>query len=277
MDLGVRSKFPVRRPRSQLRKGWVYTRHSLRFEVVHPVVAVLALLQIVVSVALYTGSFAAALFLGPSAIEPVVVGSTILSYVLTSVTTVLLNGTIAGYVLAVELGVRRPLSRATGQVRDRLAALVGYAVVWAAIVTTFVLLDRVARSGVLVEPLNVALQVGTFGMNLAWTVGTIFVVPILVFEPTTSLRRAIRRSSTFLAESVVCLLVFWAVGAAIFVSIVGGGVAFRFLTPRPIAGVAPVLAVFVGSFVCYTLSTVFNSLLYGEVAGPLDIDGSRMR
>jgi len=93
----------------------------------------------------------------------------------TSTVTVLLNGTIAGYVLATELGVLQPLSQAIEEVRNQLVSLVGYAIVWSGVVSTFVILDWISRVGILTGPLNVAVQISAFGMNFAWALGTVFV------------------------------------------------------------------------------------------------------
>ncbi|WP_226043135.1 hypothetical protein [Natrinema sp. DC36] len=192
-----------------------------------------------------------------------------------SVTTILLNGTIAGYVLATELGVLHPLSQAIEQVRNRLVSLVSYAIVWASIITIFVVLDWVTRLGAFTESVNVIIQFITFVMNIIWAAGTIFVVPILIFEPTTSLRSAIQRSAAFLKESVLCLLVFWFVGVAMFATIVGGAIVLLFVAASPLALVTSMSVVFAGFIAYYTLSTIFNSLLYGEVAGPLDLSKSQ--
>lgn len=274
MDLEVRPKLTPQQPRSQLRKGWVYTCHSLRFEIAHPIVFCLILSQIIISICLFSGLFSFVFLVSSSQIEPIFVITTILSYFFTSTVTVLLNGTIAGYVLATELGVLQPLSQAIEEVRNQLVSLVGYAIVWSGVVSTFVILDWISTVGILTGPLNVAVQISAFGMNFAWALGTVFVVPILVFEPTTSLRGAIRRSAAFLKESVICLLVFWFIGAAIFVSIVCGGIAAFFVSNNPLTVIIPIIAFFSGSIICYTLSTVFNSLLYGEVAGPLNLSKS---
>lgn len=274
MDLEVRPKLSLQQPRSQLRKGWVYTRHSLRFEITHPIVFCLVLLQIVISIALFSALFAVVFFVSSSAIEPVFMVSTILSYFLTAIATVLLNGTIAGYVLAAELGVLHPLSQAIEQVRNRIISLVSYAIVWASILSTFVILDWIARIGVLTGSLSIIMQILTFGLNFAWGLGAVFVIPILVFEPSTSLRSAIQRSAAFLRESIVCLLVFWFVDTVILALIVSSGIAVLFVATSHLAVIVPIVAFFTGSVVCYTLSIVFNSLLYGEVAGPLDLSRS---
>ncbi len=275
MGFGIRSKIALQRPWGQLRKGWVYTRHSLRFEVVHPVILCLTLLQIGLSIGLFAGIFAIAFLVTPSTNESVFMAIIILSYFFMSVTTILLNGTIAGYVLATELGVLHPLSQAIEQVRNRLVSLVSYAIVWASIITIFVVLDWVTRLGAFTESVNVIIQFITFVMNIIWAAGTIFVVPILIFEPTTSLRSAIQRSAAFLKESVLCLLVFWFVGVAMFATIVGGAIVLLFVAASPLALVTSMSVVFAGFIAYYTLSTIFNSLLYGEVAGPLDLSKSQ--
>lgn len=271
MEFGVWSKLTLQRPRSQLSKGWVYTRHSLRFGILHPVVIVLGLLQLVISMGVFTGLSVIVYLIDPSSTNQALVISMIPSYFLTSIIVVLFNGTVAGYVLAAELGVLRPLSHAVSQMRNRLMPLVGYAVVWACAITVFVFLDWLARLGVLLGPLNLTLHVITFVMNLVWGVGTIFVVPILVFEPTTSLLTAIQRSISLLKESMLCLLVFWLVGIGIFILILSSCVAVLFLSTNSLVFIAPIVAVFIGAIICYILGTVFCSLLYGEVAGPLNI------
>lgn len=275
MDFTVRSLSPLQQPRSQLRKGWVYTRHSLRFEILHPIVFGLVLLQIVLSTGLLMVAFAIIFFHYPSFVESGIMIATVTSYFFTSITTVVLTATVAAYVLAAKLGVSHPLSQAISQVRQRLPALITYALVWSAIVTVITGFDWLVQRGVVTEPLNTVFQALVFVLNLGWGFATLFVIPILVFEPTMSLGGAIRRSTAFLRESILCILVFWIFLFVLFFAIVSGGIVVFFLTTGLIALLTPVIAFLGAILFCFTLNIVFNSLLYGEVAGPLNASQSQ--
>lgn len=270
MDVVGASKTGVQRPWHQLRKGVTYTRHSIVFEVWHPIVLALTLLELVLALGVGAGIFAAVFRVNPVGTESSFVVVTVAAYFLLAIPTILVNATIAGYVLAAELGVPDPLSRAVGQVRSRLAGLVGYAIVWASVLSAIVVLDWFATAGAFAWPVSVALQALTRGGAFAWGVGTVFVVPILVFEHTTTLRSAIYRSAGLLRESALCFVIFWPIALCVLVLFVLGGIAVLITATGPLTLVGPVLTVFVGFIVFNALSAVFNSLLYGDVAGPLN-------
>lgn len=272
MNGAIRSKIPLQRPRKQFRAGLAYTRHSLAFELFHPTVVALTLAELLVSLLVGAAVGLAASVLSPSALEGWFLVLSVGSYFLLAIPWILLNAIIAGYVLAAELGVIDPFARARERVRTCIRELCGYAVVWASVLSGLVGLDWLATSGLVSRWTGTTLQVATTGSSVAWAVGTVFVVPILVFERTSSLRSAIRRSAGMLRRSALCLFVFWLLAAGLFATFVAGGLAVFFLTTGPLALFAPLLAVFAGIVVSNTLTIVFISLLYGELAGPLAID-----
>lgn len=267
----LRSKIPLQRPRRQFRLGVAYTRHSLAFELSHPTVVALTFAQLLFSLLVGAGVGVGAFVLSPAAFEERFIALSVGSYFLLAIPAILLNATIASYVLATELGVMSPFSRAREQVRARLRELCGYAVVWAGVLSAIVVLDWLATNGLVSRLASTTLQIATTGFSVVWGVATVFVVPILVFERATSFRRAIRRSTGLLRRSAVCLGVFWLLSMVIFGAFLACGVAVFVAATGAVALIGPLVVVFGGIVVLNTLGIVFSSLLYGELAGPLSI------
>lgn len=255
----------------RLKTGLKYTRRSFGFQLRHPIVVALGLLQLVVVWGALFGIGSYALSGDFGEIHPTAIASIVAGYLVVSVLTTLTNAVITSYVFAAEMGVTHPLTHALSHVRRRLSAVLGYAVLAATVLSVLRFGTELLRGRAIVGELAAWVLEAT--VLAAWYAATIYAVPVLLFEEDTSLRGMISRSASLLGESK------WTYATAvsawpIILAFIVIGIGLLVFVDGAMGLIGLLVAVVTGLVVHRIFNSIFKAYLYGEVAGPFSMSNA---
>ena len=255
----------------RFKTGVAYTRRSLRFQRQHPAFVGLAFVQVILAIAGLLGLIVLGLYEQQTSgiLDPVFLVSLVGVYFVISIYTTLMNALITGYVFAIEMGSPTPITTALGQVRRQFWTLLSYGLLAASVLSVIRIVVGWLRGKAIVgDMVATVFEMTALG---AWYAATVYAVPVLLLEERLSLRGAISKSASILQDSkwtYMGMATAWPVVIGFIVL----GIALLFLIGGPRGVLSAVIAIVSGVVVYRAFNAIFRAYLYGEVAGPFNID-----